>query len=77
MKIGQLSTMLNSTGKERGPNPRLINGTEPRDTLYKKVSDSFIGLDRKFTAIIAQEFALQNITSLRLSSNSLSKFLLP
>lgn len=55
----------------------MINGTEPRDALSKKLSDSFIDVGRKFSAIIAQEFALQNITSLRLSSNSLSKLLFP
>lgn len=36
-----------------GQNPGMIKGTEPRDALSKKASDSFTDVDRKFTAIIA------------------------
>lgn len=51
--------------------------TGPRDILSKIASDSFVDVGSKlpeqFSVIIAQRLALQNITSLRLSSGSLSK----
>lgn len=68
-------------GKRLGQKIDMSAGTGPRDTLSKVASDSFIDVGSKFpvqfTMIMAQGLALQNITSLRLSSISLSKLLLP
>lgn len=57
-------------GKRLGQKTDMAAGTGPRDTLSKIASDSFIDVGgkfpEKFTVIIAQGLALQNITSVRL-----------